>query len=653
MNNPLFKWLLSLSVLPIRLGFSGSTESNNKLILSVLRAFAVIYYSFFTTLQLPRARRLGRRLRFILLPAMGAAVMLGLAAGSQPLYAWDCLSGQSTIAPREPSLAAAVNPNPSEADIELPMPCGGKLILRHVCAPAKGHFGDLPLDLGCKDCGRRNQSFMEGKYGEGISGPFTLGDLPDSWRLKLMQLADTGDGLCPSANDPANTGFYYFISKYEISNFQWKAVMEEGCRGPAGQFSADDPRPKIGISWFEAVEFTRKYTEWLIKNAPEVLPGFALNRFGFIRLPTEAEWEYAARGGHRVTEYQRNEEEFFPLDGRPLADFAVFTDGEAAKPQERLAWIGTKCPNPLGLFDTAGNAAEMVLEPFHFSLGYRLHGAAGGFVIKGGSFRKTLFEIMPGRREEQPFFLGDGAFRSADIGFRVVLSGILTSQDRWGSFDQQWASLGLQQLSTQAMEGSSGSGTGVDGNNDPITEIDRLMSAAGDEAEKKKLLYLRKVFKHNKVLLRKQETEAIKSIIRSAVLIAESLQNYATRRKVVINGNISLEKMKTETVSASVIAALELGIARSKESLRMLDAAMGHFTTFYLDRVREGQSYPAELFERQLDLISQELSLDEDYVRSLRNRLDIFGRHVSLYKRRAGDVSLEIIQNDILSSSLL
>jgi hypothetical protein len=584
---------------------------------------------------------------------MGAAVILCLTAGSHPLYAWDCISGQNIIVPREPSLAAAVNPNPAETDIELPMPCGGKLILHHVCVPAKGHFGDLPVDLGCKDCGRRNQSFMEGKHGEGIAGPFTLGDMPDSWRLKLMQLADTGDGLCPSVNDPANTGFYYFISKYEISNFQWQAVMEEGCRGVGDQFSADDPRPKIGISWFEAVEFTRKYTEWLIKNAPEELPGFALNRFGFIRLPTEAEWEYAARGGHRVTEYQRNEEEFFPLGGRPLADFAVFTDGEAAKPQDRLAWIGTKCPNPLGLFDTAGNAAEMVLEPFHFSLGYRLHGAAGGFVIKGGSFRKTLFEIMPGRREEQPFFLGDGAFRSADIGFRVVLSGILTSQDRWGSFDQQWASLGLEQLSTQAMDGSSGSGTGVDGNNDPITEIDRLMSAAGDEAEKKKLLYLRKVFKHNKVLLRKQETEAIKSIIRSAVLTAESLQDYATRRKVVINGNISLEKMKAETESASVIKALELGIARSKESLRMLDAAMGHFTTFYLDRVKEGQSYPAELFERQLDLISQELSLDEDYVRSLRNRLNIFGRHVSLYKRRVGDLSPEIIQNDILSSSPL
>jgi hypothetical protein len=620
---------------------------------SALKKYKRNTFLFLKSLQLLRSRRLAEWLRFLLLSAIGATVILGLSAGSQLLYAWDCGSGQNTFAPRTPDLAAAVNPNPSEADIELPMPCGGKLILHHVCAPAQGYFGDLRLDLGCKDCGRRNQSFMEGKHGEGISGPFTLGDMPDSWRLKLMQLADNGDGLCPPVDDPANTGFYYFISKYEISNFQWKAVMEAGCRGADGQFSADDPRPKIGISWFEAVEFTRKYTEWLIKNEPGALPGFALDRFGFIRLPTEAEWEYAARGGHRVTEYQMNEEEFFPLDGRPLADFAVFTDGEAAKPQERLAWIGTKCPNPLGLFDTAGNAAEMVLEPFHFSLGYRLHGAAGGFIIKGGSFRKSLVEIMPGRREEQPFFLGDGAFRSADIGFRVVLSGILTSQDRWERFDRQWAMLGLQQLSTRAMDGSSGSRIGMDRNNDPITEIDRLMSAAGDEAEKKKLLFLRKVFKQNKVLLRKQETEAIKGIIRSAVLTAESLQDYATRRKVVINGNINLEKMKAETVSASVIEVLERGIARAKESLRMLDAAMGHFTKFYLDRVRESQSYPEALFERQLDLISQELSLDEDFVQSLRNRLDIFRSHVSLYKHQAGDISPEIIQNDILAQSAL
>ena len=109
--------------------------------------------------------------------------------------------------------------------------------------------------------------------------------------------------------------------------------------------------------------------------------------------------------------------------------------------------------------------------------------------------------------------------------------------------------------------------------------------------------------------------------------------------------------MKAETASASVKAALELGIARAKESLRMLDAAMNHFTKFYLDRVRESQSYPEELLDGLLDFISQELSLEEDFVRSLRNRLDIFRRHVSLYKSQAGDISSEVIQNDILTSS--
>ena len=102
------------------------------------------------------------------------------------------------------------------------------------------------------------------------------------------------------------------------------------------------------------------------------------------RLPTEAEWEYAARGGHRVSESQLNQEEFFPLDGQPYSDYAVFTEPGSAKPPEKLAWIGSKCSNPVGLFDTAGNAAEMVLDPFRFSLGFRLHGATGGFIAKGG-----------------------------------------------------------------------------------------------------------------------------------------------------------------------------------------------------------------------------------------------------------------------------
>ena len=46
---------------------------------------------------------------------------------------------------------------------------------------------------------------------------------------------------------------------------------------------------------------------------------------------------------------------------------------------------------------------------------------------------------MPGRREEVPFFLQDGAFRSSDLGFRVILSGIVTPADREEALAKEWA----------------------------------------------------------------------------------------------------------------------------------------------------------------------------------------------------------------------
>jgi hypothetical protein len=573
--------------------------------------------------------------------------LFGLIIHVPHLLAQQCPSEQVALASADP-VAAAVNPNPSPNDFSLPMPCGGKMILRHVCVPAGGYFADLSFDMGCKDCGRLKDSFMEGKRLSAVSGPFTLEDLPAAWRVKLKNARVNGDGRCPESGDTNISAFYYFIGKYEVTNFQWQAVMNDVCSGKDSRFSADDARPKTAISWFEAVEFTRKYTEWLIKNAPENLPRFSNDRFGYLRLPSEAEWEYAARGGHLVTESQLNDEEFFPLNEHPYKDFAVFTDPDAAKPQQKLARIGSKCANPLGLFDTAGNVAEMVLDPFHFSIGSRLHGAAGGFIIKGGSFRKSLVEMMPGRREEQPFFLGDGAFRSSDVGFRVALSGILTPQDRKKRLDQEWADLAVQQKSGQAPAKFSASNIEIDQSKDPIAEIERFVAMSADETEKKNLLFLREVIEQKSILLKEQEAETVKGIIHSALFTAESLQKYAIRRKIVLNELNKLEKMKDETVSQSILDSLESRIAKAKETIRLLDSATRHFVKFYFNRIRESQRYPEELFASQISVISQELGLEHVFSRSLKNRLDLFRSHVALYKRKAGNVSQREIQSDLI-----
>ena len=77
---------------------------------------------------------------------------------------------------------------------------------------------------------------MKGKRRAAVSGPFTLQDLPEAWRNRLAEFAKMDDGQCPYPNDKTTTGFYYFIGKYEISNFQWKAVMEGECPGSGGSF---------------------------------------------------------------------------------------------------------------------------------------------------------------------------------------------------------------------------------------------------------------------------------------------------------------------------------------------------------------------------------------------------------------------------------
>jgi hypothetical protein len=464
--------------------------------------------------------------------------------------------------------------------------------------------------------------------------------LPESWRVRLSAMAKKGDGLCPSPGDGDDMGFYYFIGKYEISEFQWKTVMEDQC--PKKPLTTDDPRPKTNVSWFEAIDFTRRYTEWLIKNKPDSLPQFPRGRYGYLRLPTEAEWEYAARGGHMVQENQMNHDEFFPLDGGSYSDYAVYTDRSALRTPEKRAWIGSKRPNPLGLFDTAGNVAEMVLDPFRFSVNTRLHGAVGGFIAKGGSYRKRRPEIMPGRREEIPFFLEDGAYRSSDLGFRVVLSGIVTPDNRDEALKRQWAKEEETGISSKK------SIPEMDQDKDPISEIERLVGAAQSDKEKKNLNYLKDVIKQKNKMIAEERAEAAKAVIWSALFTAESIQNYDTQRKKVREGLEELKKMKEETLHESILEAVDGDIEKALGTINILDAEIDYYTQAYIATIQESQKYPPDVFEKQMERITQEVSLEADLSYRLRSRLDLFKKHVNLYREKKKNMSSDSVLKEII-----
>ncbi|NKE15814.1 formylglycine-generating enzyme family protein [Neoroseomonas oryzicola] len=286
------------------------------------------------------------------------------------------------------------NPRAADGDLVLPMPCGGAMAFRPVQTPAgPGALDDRPVTLGTTDPAGGIAEFARR---ESVAGPFQ------------------GQG---------QQGAIYWLGKYEVTRDQYAAVMEPTCPTP----SATGRLPAATLSWFDAVAFTQRYTTWLMANARARLPQ-ADGTPAFVRLPTEEEWEYAARGGAAVSELDFLARTFPMPEG--TGRYAWFQGPRSAS--GRAQPVGMLEPNPLGLHDMLGNVGEMVLEPFRAVRVGRLHGQAGGVVVKGGDFRTPEASLRSSLRIEiPPFDATDGqATRLASVGFRVVLASHVTTSLR-------------------------------------------------------------------------------------------------------------------------------------------------------------------------------------------------------------------------------
>ena len=173
--------------------------------------------------------------------------------------------------------------------------------------------------------------------------------------------------------------------------------------------TAYDDYPVVGISWKQAVAFTKWRTEqmnnFLRANNQQATPDY--------RLPTESEWEYASRGGQDLSPYPwggpytRNNKgcflaNFKPLRGNYVADGALKT-----------VKVASYNPNGYGLYDMSGNVAEWTSNAFdesafsyahdmnsdyHYNAKEDDHSVLKRKVIRGGSWKDIAYFIQNSTR---------------------------------------------------------------------------------------------------------------------------------------------------------------------------------------------------------------------------------------------------------------
>ncbi len=169
------------------------------------------------------------------------------------------------------------------------------------------------------------------------AGTFTMGS-PDSE-------SSADDGEKPPHTVTISEPFY--MGKYEVTQGQWKAVMgttiekqRDKARKGLPLIGVGSKHPMYYVSWAEVQVFIEQLNKQE-KESSGVL----------CQLPTEAQWEYAARGG-RQSLYS------FGDEALKLGDYAWYRENSESQTHE----VGTRKPNDFGLYDMHGNAWEWVQD---------------------------------------------------------------------------------------------------------------------------------------------------------------------------------------------------------------------------------------------------------------------------------------------------